>query len=301
MSMTEGRSSLRARATRVPKHYGPYATKNEGRSSLRARAAAHIATLLVAAGVLLLAAAGAMQLYALYAQMHWESEQQALSTQFLSVPTQMVQDAQDVVSPSPAAQPSPTAIPSPTVDMTVTPAAGVTTSDLQPSPTPVSTPTRTPTPLPPIPSDPGRLIVTKLKLTARIVTVPVVNGQWDLTKLVYEVGLLAGTGFPGQPGNAALSGHVSLLRRGDGPFRWLEKLVLDDEIIVQQDNTRYIYRVSGTRVVLPSDVTVLASTETPTLTLITCTDWNVLKADYMKRLIVTATLVGQRTIVPPRS
>ena len=292
MSMTEGRSSLRARATRVPKHYGPYATKKEGRSSLRARATAHIATLLVAAGVLLLAAAGAMQLYALYAQMHWASEQRALSTQFLSVPTQM---AQDVLLPSP------TGLPSPTIDVTVTPATGAATPDLQLSPRPVIVPTTTPTALPPIPSDPGRLIVAKLNLTAPIVTVPVVNGEWDLTKLVYEVGLLAGTGFPGQPGNAALSGHVTLLRRGDGPFRWLEKLVQDDEIIVQQDNTRYVYRVSGTRVVLPSDVTVLASTETPTLTLITCTDWDFLKADYTKRLIVTATLVGQRTIVPPRT
>ncbi len=301
MSSKEGRSSLRARAARVPKHYGPYATKEEGRSSLRARATAHIATLLVAAGVLLLAAAGAMQLYALYAQMHWASEQRALSTQFLSVPTQMVQDAADIALPAPTAQPSSTATPPPTAEATVTPAVGAPTPDSQPSPTPVIVPTRTPTPLPPVPSDPGQLIVAKLNLTAKIVTVPVVKGQWDISKLVYEVGLLAGTGFPGQPGNAALSGHATLLRRGNGPFRWLEKLALDDEIIVQQDNTRYIYRVSGSKVVLPSDVTVLAPTETPTLTLITCTDWDFLKADYMKRLIVTATLVGQRTITPPRT
>ena len=61
-------------------------SRKEGRSSLRARAAAQIARLLVAAGVLLLLAAGALQLSALYAQMQWESEQQALSTQFLALP-----------------------------------------------------------------------------------------------------------------------------------------------------------------------------------------------------------------------
>ena len=64
-------------------------------------------------------------------------------------------------------------------------------------------------------------------------------GKWNVDKLVYEVGWLEGTAFPGQPGNAAISGHVSLLKFGNGPFRWLEKLAANDEIIVQQGDVRY--------------------------------------------------------------
>ena len=136
----------------------------------------------------------------------------------------------------------------------------------------------------------------KLKLTAQIVAVPLRNGQWNVDKLVYEVGWLEGTGFPGQPGNAALSGHVSLIKFGNGPFRWLEKLVVNDEIIVQQGDARYSYRVSQTRSVLPDDVSVLAPTDEPTLTLITCTSWDVFKSTYTKRLVVTATLATERKI-----
>ena len=58
----------------------------------------------------------------------------------------------------------------------------------------------------------------------------------------------------------------------------------------------YTYRVSQSKIVLPTDVSVLAQTESPTLTLITCTDWDFLRAEYSKRLIVTATLASQRRI-----
>ena len=134
----------------------------------------------------------------------------------------------------------------------------------------------------------------KLKLSTQIVTVPLRNGQWNVDKLVYEVGWMEGTAFPGQSGNAAISGHVSLIKFGNGPFRWLEKLAANDEIIVQQGDVRYSFHVDSLRIVLPDDVSVLAQTAEPTLTLITCTGWDVFKADYTKRLIVTATLVSQR-------
>ena len=105
--------------------------------------------------------------------------------------------------------------------------------------------------------------------------------------------LLEGTGFPGRVGNAAISGHVSLKGRGDGPFRWLERLQPGDEVSVVQGETRYTYRVTGLNTVSPADVGVLAPTSDATLTLITCTDWDFLRAEYAKRLIVSARLAGQ--------
>ena len=274
-------------------------SKIEGRPPSWSRAAARIGTPVLVAGVVLLLAAGALQLYTLYAQLHWEREQQALSAQFLSVPTQVVQAAAQPTQTATQA-PSATPVQTPTVGAPLAPgSADAATATPRPTETPTLVPARTLTPAPPIPGDPGQLIVPRLKLTAQIVTVPMTNGQWDVSKIIYDVGLLAGTGFPGQPGNAAISGHVSLKGRGDGPFRWLEKLVPDDEIIVQQEGVRYTYRVIRSSAVLPDDVSVLAPTDTPTLTLITCTDWDFLKAEYVRRLIVTATLANQRKIVSP--
>src|SRR5512143_673730 len=56
---------------------------NQGRPPLRARAARFIGTALLIAGVTILLTAGALQLYANYAQLQWEREQQALSNQFV--------------------------------------------------------------------------------------------------------------------------------------------------------------------------------------------------------------------------
>ena len=204
-----------------------------------------------------------------------------------------------MATPTTATQtPEPAA--TPTVLATASPSdAGARPSVTGATPQPVvDTPTRAPTLAPPATpddrSDPGRLLIPELKVTADIVVVPLLIGQWGVSQIIYDVGLLGNTAFPGRPGNAAISGHVSLKVRGDGPFRWLEKLAPGDEIVVQQRDTRYTYHVSQSKVVPPTDVSVLAQTDSATLTLITCSDWDFLKAEYGKRLMVTATLAGQR-------
>ncbi len=266
------------------------------------RAATFVSRGLLLAGLLLLLAAASMWSYTFYAQLRWDRERAALSAQFVPAPA-----LSDVTpAPPPVATQMPEATPSvPGMSAAeATPAA--TTGTASPVAIPESTPTAVATSVPlPLPtataderSDPGRLFIPKLKVNAAIVTVPLINGLWDVSPLLYDVGLLVGTGWPGRAGNAAISGHVGLRGRGDGPFRWLERLVAGDEIFVDQGDTRYLYAVRDLRVVLPSDVSVVAPTEDATLTLITCTDWDFLKADYMKRLIVTATLTGKRRIGP---
>jgi LPXTG-site transpeptidase (sortase) family protein len=264
----------------------------------RHRATSFAGSAFIVAGVVLLLAAGLLQLYTMYAQMRWERAQAALSAQFLPAPEPPA--AAPTLEPTPEPTPAPTETPAPVA--AATPAA-VSGSAAPATPTATQTraplPTRTPTPAPTLPSDPGRLLIPKLKVAAPIVAVPLVNGQWDVSKIIYEVGLLGSTGFPGRPGNAAISGHVSLRGRGDGPFRWLERLVPDDEIIVQQDTMRYTYRVQSSKVVPPTDVSVIAPTADATLTLITCTDWDFLRAEYSRRLIVTARLASQRETSSP--
>lgn len=266
------------------------------RSNRSSQLAIMASRLLLVTGMLLILAAAAALAYARYAQMRWERAQTALAVQF--VPP----DVAPISTPAPA-----TPTPTPAVAASATPPAltavlPVTTSGLsaaqtKPEATPLPTASPSPTATPDDRSDPGRLRIPKIKLNTDIVVIPLVNRQWDVSHILYEAGLLDGTGFPGRPGNAALSGHVSLKGRGDGPFRWLERLAPGDEIIIEQGNVEYVYRVTGRRVVLPTDVSVLAPTETATLTLITCSDWDFFLADYTKRTIVSASLADQRSAV----
>lgn len=288
-----------------------------GRPSRGARAASLVSALLIIAGVSLLLAAGAMQVYTMYAQMRWERAQAALSVQFIPPPVKdtatpfssATPPASATASAPSATPPASIAAPAATTATAALPTAlpqgtrGAATATIQPAtptilPTATATvstpPTRTPSPTPTRAAAPGHLLIPKLKLDARIVGVPLVNGQWDVDKIVYDVGLLGGTGWPGERGNAAISGHVTLLGRGSGPFRWLERLAPGDEIIVQQGDVRFIYLVQENKVVEPTDVSVLAPTDEATLTLITCTDWNFLRAEYSRRLIIGARLAGWR-------
>jgi sortase A len=114
------------------------------------------------------------------------------------------------------------------------------------------------------------------------IEVPVLEGTSDAT-LNRGVGHISGTALPGQPGNLAITGHR------DGFFRALKDVVPGDIIEVQlaglerpaQESgqagrpnptasqiDRYVVR--GTKIVLPSDTSVLGQTAESTLTLVTC-------------------------------
>jgi LPXTG-site transpeptidase (sortase) family protein len=270
-----------------------------------ARAAGWFSTLLIVIGVFILLAAIGLQVYSFLAERRFEADQKALMTQFLPAPAgaasaasatatatftptpmpallpTVTATAASVTAPAPAAQAN---APLPTMAPTPPP-----TATLQPTATATATATPRPTP----PSDPGRLIIPKLNLDTPIVLVKLANGEWNINKLVYEVGLLGSTGFPGWPGNAVITGHVSLIRYGNGPLRWLEKLAAGDDVFVQQGDHLYNYKVVSSRTVLPTDVSVVAPSEDTRITLITCTAWDYLKSDYTRRLVVTAVLDTQ--------
>jgi len=162
-----------------------------------------------------------------------------------------------------------------------------------PIPTPVPTPGSASTPGGALPTTPpiGRLVIAKLKVDVPIVEVGVVDGQWDVSQLFTWAGYLVGTGRLGEPGNVGLAGHVSLKDGRDGAFRWLERLQAGDEVQVYAAGRRYTYQVTTTRVVPPTEVSVLDYTSDAVLTLITCTNWSVLRGEYTERFVVQARLV----------
>jgi LPXTG-site transpeptidase (sortase) family protein len=172
------------------------------------------------------------------------------------------------------------------------PTRGGGIGEVAPTPAPVPTPGSTSTPGGAVPTAQpiGRLVMAKLKVDVPIVEVGVVDGQWDVSKLLTWAGHLVGTGRLGEPGNAGLAGHISLKDGRDGAFRWLERLQPGDEVQVYADGRRYTYRVTSSRVVPPTEVSVLDSTSDAVLTLITCTNWNVLRGEYTERFVVQARL-----------
>ena len=94
-------------------------------------------------------------------------------------------------------------------------------------------------------------------------TVPIFSGTDELV-LNRGVGWVEGTAQPGEDGNVGIAGHR------DGFFRRLKDLKVGDAIEVQTVDRTLHYRVRDLRIVEPTDVTVLDSTDEPSLTLVTC-------------------------------
>ena len=93
----------------------------------------------------------------------------------------------------------------------------------------------------------GRLEVSRLHLSA------MVREGVDAKVLSLAVGHVPFTALPGQPGNFAIAAHRDTL------FRALKDIHLNDSITFQTPRGTYTYRVAGTKIVTPSDVSVLRS------------------------------------------
>jgi sortase A len=121
----------------------------------------------------------------------------------------------------------------------------------------------------------GMLDVPRLKLTT-----PVIEGDDDST-LKRAVGHLPDTPLPWESGNSAFAGHR------DGLFRPLKDIKVGDEIRFRSARTEFRYRVTGTSIVTPDDLSVLEQRSGPSLTLITCYPFHYV-GNAPKRFIIHA-------------
>jgi sortase A len=113
---------------------------------------------------------------------------------------------------------------------------------------------------------------------------PIVQGDgWE--QLKKGVGQLIGSTNPGEEGNLVLSAHNDIFGE---LFRDLDQLKPGDEILIQTASQEFIYRVTGTRVVEPTEVSVLEPTAKSTITLISCYPYLVDK----QRIVVFGELVS---------
>lgn len=121
----------------------------------------------------------------------------------------------------------------------------------------------------------GLLEIPRLRLSTAVV-----EGD-DSDALRGAAGHLPDTPRPWEAGNSAIAAHR------DGIFRPLRHIRVGDELRVQTPRGEFRYKVRNTRIVLPTDLSVLEQTTTQTLTLITCYPFNFI-GSAPKRFIVHA-------------
>jgi sortase A len=130
---------------------------------------------------------------------------------------------------------------------------------------------------------PGVASPVRIRIAASSVDHPVVLGD-DWETLKRGVGHHVGSANPGQRGNMVLSAHNDIYGE---IFRYLDQLEPGDEVFVYTTTQEYRYVVREWRIVSPTDVWVLAPTQGPTLTLISCYPY----LGDTERIVVFADLV----------
>jgi LPXTG-site transpeptidase (sortase) family protein len=135
---------------------------------------------------------------------------------------------------------------------------------------------------PPVSLKPGALI-GRLEIPGIDLSVMVLEGT-GRKELAEGVGHIEGTPLPGQSGNLGIAGHR------DSYFRGLKDVSARDVITLTTFAGSFRYKVEDTRIVPPSDVSVLDPTGEPTLTLITCYPFYYI-GNAPKRFVVRARLL----------
>ncbi len=133
----------------------------------------------------------------------------------------------------------------------------------------------------PVPT-PGPAQAMRIQVPAIGVDAPVVQGDsWE--QLKKGVGQHVGSADPGQPGNLVFSAHDDVFGE---IFRDLDKLKPGDQVLVFTTQQQYIYIVTGSQIVAPTQVDVMNATADATVTLISCYPYMV----DNKRIVVFAKL-----------
>ena len=208
--------------------------------------------------------------------------QDALRSQFAAVlakagppattvaPTSLASTTGAPATVAPATRPSAVT----TVDTTI-PATAVPTTVPQPTTTPA-----------PATIDPTQVAegdpVARIEIPKIGVDKTVVSGV-SVGALRKGPGHFPDTPFPGERGNAAIAGHRTTF---GAPFYRVDELVVGDDIIVTTVAGRFVYKVSGLAIVDPTDYDVVANSDTPTLTLVSCHP----RLSASKRIIIKADL-----------
>lgn len=132
------------------------------------------------------------------------------------------------------------------------------------------------------------LIIPKISVNAPIIWTQSTSEDAIMADLDKGIVHYANTSYPGQKGNVGLTGHSSNYVWSKGAYNYvfslLDQIAVGDTITILYEGKKFVYKVTGSKVVLPEDTSVLNPTPESTLTLITCYPIGT----NLKRLIVTA-------------
>jgi LPXTG-site transpeptidase (sortase) family protein len=128
-----------------------------------------------------------------------------------------------------------------------------------------------------------RLVIPKIDLTSFVV-----EGTNDKA-LLLGPGHMTRTAEPGEIGNAVISGHR------DTFFRHIHELEKGDQLYVERDGKRFVYDVTGKKIVEPTDMSVIRPTTDAQVTLITCYPTYFI-GPAPKRLVVFSKLVEEQDV-----
>jgi len=132
----------------------------------------------------------------------------------------------------------------------------------------------------PGPSQARRMVIPAIDVDAKIV-----QGDGE-DQLKQGVAQHLGTPDPAQPGNMVFSAHDDIYGE---IFRRLDELSPGDEVQIYTASQVFTYIITRTRIVEPTEVSVMAPTAHPSLTLISCYPYLV----DNKRIVVFADLKTQ--------
>lgn len=124
-----------------------------------------------------------------------------------------------------------------------------------------------------------------------VLSIPALQLEVPIYPGVTEINLNRGAAHI--EGTAALShsGNIGIAAHRDGFFRKLKNIAIDDEVSLEAGGRMLLYRVVDISIVSPSEVSVLAPTETPSITLVTCYPFYFV-GSAPQRYIVRAELVS---------
>lgn len=204
----------------------------------------------------------------------------------LVVVVQLVFTVQGINEESRAAQQAPTPTPAPPISAVVLP-GGHTPPNARGEAEPQAIPAHlrglvaalTPLPAPtPGPEQAQRIVIPAIGVDA-----PVVEGD-DWESLKKGAAHHIGSANPGTRGNCIISAHNDIYGE---IFRDLPEVKVGDEVQVYTASQGYRYVVQQTRIIADTDVSVMAPTSSPVLTLISCYPYGV----DTHRVVVIAALV----------
>lgn len=141
------------------------------------------------------------------------------------------------------------------------------------------------------PPDEGELL-GRIRIPSVDVTAVIVEGVGK-TSLRRAAGHIPGTALPEED-----DGNVGIAAHRDSFFRGLKDIRKDDTIELTTLDGTQRYRVEWTKIVQPTDTSVLAPTREPVLTLVTCYPFYYV-GSAPKRFIVRAHRIAEEEIAGP--